>query len=136
AGLPGEHVREERVDAFLGDFVALVRGLELRLAHDLAEDGPPGRGPSGGGVACACAAAMKIVLLVLRSGYFFSSPPPSSLRSFSLVAGSVTSDWIFLRNSGRLPRGPLSAVSASRSSRSFWSSGTCLATASGSMSLS
>src|SRR6185436_10668407 len=65
---------------------------------------------------------------------FFSSPPPSSLRSFSLAAGSVTSDWIFLRNSGRLPRGPFRAVRASRISRSLPSSGTCFATASGSMS--
>src|SRR5882672_1709965 len=137
-----QQLRNEGLHALFRDLIALVVGLEFRLDHDLVEQGARG-GVGRGGLSGAfgCLVWHGMVLLMssgsTRSPYFFSSgaaPPPSSFRSFSLAAGSDTSDWIFFRNSGRLPRGPFSAVSASRSSNSLLSSGTWRATASGSMS--
>src|SRR6185295_14606373 len=132
----GQELRDEGLHALLRNLIALVGGLELRLDHDFVEE------------RAACRRRCPRFRLLFRLGhgtislyfccktYFFSSPPapPSSDMSFSRAAGSDTSDCTFLRNSGRLPRGPFRAVSASRRSSIRASWGTCLATASGSMS--
>src|SRR5690606_27529362 len=112
-----EQRRNKGLDALLGDGVGFVAGTNLRGFKQLVDQGTTFCSCSGGFLLCAFFAHF------LRSVDYLSSIP-SSFSKRSRVASSCTSACSFLRKSGMLPSGPLSALSAPRSSTMLRSSGT------------
>src|SRR5690606_24967847 len=123
----------ERLDTPACDVVRLVLGLDLRLGEHALEERAVVEERL-----CAISGCLLFSHVhsphhqnhggrIPHSSPVSSSPMPSSFIRRSRAPSSPRRPWIFLRNFGRFPSGPLSAVSAFRSCISWRSSGTCSA---------